>query len=193
MKKIVLGMLMLMSLYSNAQETEFTFTPDKGMTDFIVTPVEEKTAPEIYKKVIDWIKVTYKNPSEVMLSTIENEYVRFEGYSETLYSYNAMGQHYEPTKYVIEISVKDGRYKFDLVSMQSLESPSSSSRGGWYDVNLFTTKMTKEDLEKAYVFKKDGSLRSNFKFVNEVPTYFNNLNKSLSESIISTVKKSDGW
>ncbi len=184
---------MFVGFYSNTQETEFTFTSDKGMTDFIVTSIEGKTATDIYKKVIDWIKVTYKNPDKVILTSTDNEFVRFEGYSETLYSYNAMGQHYEPTKYVIEISVKDGRYKFDLVSMQSLESPSSSSRGGWYDVNLFTTKMNKEDLEKAYVFKKDGSLRSNFKFVNEVPTYFNNLNKSLSESIISTVKKSDGW
>jgi hypothetical protein len=53
--------------------------------------------------------------------------------------------------------------------------------------------MGQAELEKAYVFKKDGTLRSSFKFANEVPTYFNNLNKSLSESIISTVKKTDGW
>ncbi len=79
MNKIVLGLLMVVSFYSNAQETEFTFTADRGMTDFIVTQVEGKTAPEIYKKVIDWIKITYKNPNEVILSTIENEYVRFEG------------------------------------------------------------------------------------------------------------------
>ena len=60
MKKILFVLLILMSFYSNAQETEFTFTAEKGMTDFIVTPVEGKTAPEIYKKVIEWIKVTYK-------------------------------------------------------------------------------------------------------------------------------------
>jgi hypothetical protein len=193
MKKTVFGLLMLVSFYSNAQETEFTFTADKGMTDYIVTPIDSKTAPEIYKKVVEWIKVTFKNPDKVILSTIENEYVRFEGFSETLYSYNAMGQHYEPTKYEIEISIKDGKYKFDLISMQSLASSSSTSAGGWYDVKLFTTAMNQENLEKAYVFKKDGTLRSSFKFANEVPTYFNNLNKSLSESIVSTVKKSDGW
>ena len=90
MKKIVFGLLMLVGFYSNAQEKEFTFTADKGMTDFIVTPIESKTAPEIYKKVIEWIKVTFKNPDKVILSTIENEYVRFEGFSESLYSYNAM-------------------------------------------------------------------------------------------------------
>ena len=72
----------------NAQETEFTFDSNKGMTDFIVVPVEGKTAPEIYKKIIEWIKVTYKNPDKVILSTIENEYIRFEGSSETLYAVN---------------------------------------------------------------------------------------------------------
>lgn len=192
MKKTILGLMLIASFYSNAQETEFTFNSERGMTDFIVTPVQGKTAPEIYKKVIEWIKVTYKNPEKVILTTIENEYLRFEGFSETLYSYNAMGQHYEPTKYVVEISIKDGKYKFDLISMQSLAASSSMSAGGWYDVKLFTTKISKEDLEKGY-FKKDGSLRNVFKFVPEVPTYFNNLNKSLSESIVSTVKKSDGW
>ena len=53
MKKIIFGLLMLVGFYSNAQETEFTFTAERGMTDFIVTPIEGKTATEIYKKIID--------------------------------------------------------------------------------------------------------------------------------------------
>lgn len=185
--------MLLFSGSINAQETEFTFDNTKGMTDFIVTPVEGKTATEIYKKIIEWIKITYKNPEKVILSTIENEYIRFEGFSETLYSYNAMGQHYEPTKYQIEISIKDGRYKLDLISMQSLASTSSTSAGGWYDVKFFNSPMTKEELEKGYVLKKDGTFRNVYKFIPEVPVYFNNLNKSISENIISSVKKNDGW
>ena len=180
MKKLVLGLLMLMSFYSNAQETEFTFTSEKGMTDYIVTPIEGKTAPEIYKKVIEWIKVTYKNPDKVILSNIENEYVRFEGLSETLYS-NL------PAKYQIEILIKDGKYKFDLISMQC--RPLTE----WMDTPIFNKPMSKEDLEKRYVFKKDGTVRGDYKFADKIPTYFNNLNKSLSESIVSTVKKTDGW
>ena len=53
--------------------------------------------------------------------------------------------------------------------------------------------MSKEDLEKRNIFKKDNTLKNMFKFFDKIPTYFNNLNKSLSESIVSTVKKSDGW
>jgi hypothetical protein len=52
MKKTVLLML-LVSGIMNAQETEFTFDNTKGMTDFVVTNVEGKTAPEIYKKVLN--------------------------------------------------------------------------------------------------------------------------------------------
>lgn len=193
MRKLLLLFGIFVLTTANAQETKFIFDNTKGMTDFIVTPVEGKTTSEIYKKIIEWIKVTYKNPDKVILSTIENEYIRFEGSSESLYSYNVMGQHYEPTKYQIEISIKDGRYKFDIISMQSLESPNAKSAGGWYDIKFFNSPMSKEELEKDYVLKKDGTFRSFYKFIPEVPIYFNNLNKSISESIISTVKKSDGW
>jgi hypothetical protein len=179
MKIIILGFFVLMSFLSSAQESEFTFNSETGMTDFVVTTVEGKTAPEIYKRVIEWIKVTYKKPDEVILSTIENEYLRFEGLSETLWS----GY---PAKYQIEISIKDGRYKFDLISFHN-------HMDGWINITIFNSQMSKEDLRKRNVFKKDGTLRSSFKFFNSVPTYFNNLNKELSESIMSTVKKSDGW
>jgi hypothetical protein len=179
MKKNLL-LIFLISVIVNAQETEFTFNSERGMTDFIVTPVEGKTAPEIYKKIIEWIKVTYKNPDKVILSTIENEFLRFEGISETLYS-NL------PAKYEIEISIKDEKYKFDLINMQC------RPLNEWMDIPIFYKQMNKEDLEKRYVFKKDGTLRGDYKFAEKIPAYFNNLNKSLLESIISTVKKSDVW
>ena len=185
MKKIVLGLLILMSFYSNAQETEFTFTAEKGMTDFIVTPVEGKTAPEIYKKVIEWIKVTYKNPDKVILSTIENEYVRFEGITTDIDDSKNM--------YQLEISIKDGKYKFDLISLKFyLESTTYGGVIGWNDMGVnFNNNSTKESIKNLY--KKDGTLRVYYPYVPKVPIFFNNLNKSLSESIVSTVKKTDGW
>ena len=186
MKKIALGFFMVLSLYSNAQETEFTFTADKGMTDFIVTSVEGKTAPDIYKKVIDWIKVTYKNPSDVMLSTIENEYVRFEGITNEIDN--------KKSKYQIEITIKDGKYKFDLISLLYYDRTiQMGTPVGWNNYyGNFISNSSKESSKDKY--KKDGSYKVWWRNTPvEVPAYFNNLNKSLSESIISTVKKSDGW
>ncbi len=178
----------------NAQETEFTFDNTKGMTDFIVVNVEGKTAPEIYKKVIEWIKITYKNPDKVILSTIDNEYVRFEGVSGSCYSINVplMGKSYQNTKYQIEVSIKDGKYKFDIISMENYLAPSQYSSGGWSNNVLFNGNIDKEYLEKN-IYKKDGTLRSTWKNINDVPLYFNDLNKSLLESITTLVKKNDGW
>lgn len=184
MKKILLVLLSLVGFYSNAQETEFTFNSERGMTDFIVTPIEGKTAIEIYKKIIDWIKVTYKNPNEVILSIIENEYVRFEGRSDSFYAMNPISKIYVPVKYQIEISIKDGKYKFDYIDMTIIENGTK--------IPYFSAK-SKEELEPYPIFKKDGTLKSTYKYFTEVPIYLNNLNKSLLESIVSTVKKTDGW
>lgn len=184
MKKLLI-LLLFISITSSAQETEFTFNSERGMTDFIVTPVEGKTAPEIYKKIIEWIKVTYKNPDKVILSTIENEYVRFEGSSETLYALNIFGKkNYQNVKYEIEISIKDNKYKFDLVGFQIF-----SETIGWTQFDVFIVNTSKKGIE--FFYKTDGSLRNAFKYLPEVPIYFNDLNKSLSESFSTTVKKSD--
>ncbi len=193
MKKLQLLFLFLTGIMS-AQETEFTFDNSKGMTDFIVVNVESKSATEIYKKVIEWIKVTYKNPDKVILSTIENEYVRFEGSSSAVYPVNVplMGKSYQDTKYQIEISIKDGKYKFDLIGMENYISPSQYSRGGWTPNTLFDKNVDKEYLDK-FIYKKDGTLRSYYKYINDVPVYFNDLNKSLVESITAAVKKNDSW
>jgi hypothetical protein len=190
MKKIVL-ILLITSGIVQAQETEFTFNNERGMTDFVVTPAEGKTAPEIYKKIIEWIKVTYKNPDKVILATIENEYVRFEGASDVLYAIHVMGKKYQNSKYQIEISIKDDKYKFDIVGMQAYAAPSQYSAGGWVENGIFNGNLPKENLTLYY--NKDGSLKKTFQYLPEVPIYFNNLNKSLYESITTTIKRNEGW
>jgi hypothetical protein len=193
MKK-VLVFIVFVAQFGFGQETEFTFDNQKGMTDYIVGTVENKTASEIYKKVIEWIKVTYKNPDKVILSTIENEYVRFEGFSNTFYSINIplLGKSYQETKYQIEISIKDGRYKFDIIGMENYLAPSQYSRGGWSDNVFFNSNLDKEYLEKT-IYKKDGTLRSTWKNINDVPVYFNGLNKSLFEFINSQSPVKGDW
>jgi hypothetical protein len=176
-------MLVLVCGVGFAQETEFKFTKE-GFTDFVVAECPGKTQNELYKKSIDWLAVTYKNPKEVLKAQIENEYIRIEGIKDGLVA-GFMGSTF-PIKYNLEISFKDNKYKFDVISIEYLVPANQYGTGGWKNYEL-------QNVEDHY--KKSGELKS--KYENEhitFPKYFNGLNLDFmnfvkSDSIPS--KKSD--
>lgn len=185
MKKIITIFAILHSFLSFSQEKEFIFTK-AGLSDFVVTSCEGKSQKELYNKCLDWISVTYKNPEEVIKAKIENDYIRIEGFSGDIICYNYMGKRCGNTKYEIEISFKDGKYKFDVLTISEYNSPTQYRSATWTNFNLNDTS--------AYYDKK-GDIKKSYKFIPEMlPNYFNNLNLnlkdfSLSDSIPS--KKSD--
>ena len=124
MKKIVYLLLATISIsnLSFSQETEFKFDKE-GFTDFVVTQCEGKTQTELYKKALDWVSVTYKNPKEVIKAEIENNFIRIESTSDGL-------------TYLIEISFKDDKYKFDVLSyVHDLTKTNILEMDQWYDNN----------------------------------------------------------
>lgn len=174
MKKILLALFI--SGFCFAQETEFSFTKD-GFTDFVVTEVDGKTQSELYKKTIDWVSVTYKNPKEVIKAEIENDYVRIEGSKDGLVCIQTMMNFCYQTRYQIEISLKDGKYKFDLIKLEYYIAPSQYGAGGWYDYQL--TDMNE-------YFKDNGKPKGKFKKnIPQLTSYFNQLNKELYDFISS--------
>lgn len=179
MKKILLIML-LVSQLTNAQDKEFKFDKS-GLTDYIVTDVPNKTKAEIYEKTINWIKTTYKNPESVIVAEIKDEYVKINGAATGLTTYKMMGMIFNTSnKYTIEISVKDSKYKFDVIELKFYSEPSKYSAGGWFDYSL------NEDTGNVH-YKKTGEVRAYHKTAeNEVPRYFNELNRSLLDYINST-------
>jgi hypothetical protein len=177
MKKIVIGLLMLMSFLLNAQETEFTFTSDKGMTDFIVTTIENKTDDEIYSNTIEWIKINYKTSDEVILSTIDNKFIRFQGSHYGLVKYLRGTLYTFNSRYTIEISIKDGKYKFDLINIEKF-----TNQYGWQEADCFM-------IRNKYCYDRKGELKNEYKFHKEIPVYFNNLNLSLKQKILGVEEK----
>ncbi|MDV4024434.1 hypothetical protein CMT52_08815 [Elizabethkingia anophelis] len=177
MKKIISFFTLVTSIFLFSQEKEFSITKEKGLTDYIVTDVTGKTASEIYNKTLEWINRTYKNPDKVILSKIENNYIRIEGASNNIYVLNALGSE-NPTdsKYQLEISFKDGKYKLDIIELKYL-----APQVGWTNIPF------------DFFYKKDGELKSMFKFTNKIPTYFNSLNKNLYNYISGTGSKNDNW
>lgn len=178
MKKILLIML-LVSQFTNAQDREFKFDKS-GLTDYIVTDVPNKTKAEIYEKTINWIKTTYKNPESVIAAEIKDEYVKINGATTGITTYRIMGMPFNTSnKYSVEISIKDSKYKFDVIELKFYSEPSKYSSGGWYDYSMA------EDTRNIY-YKKTGEVKAYHKTAEiEVPKYFNDLNKSLFDYINS--------
>lgn len=183
----ILIVTILFTNLSFGQETEFKFTKD-GFTDYVVTNCEGKSQSDLYKKTLDWVSTTYKNPKEVIKAQIENDYIRIEGFKSKMLCMKSLGiMNCFDVRYQIEISFKDGRYKFDVIRIEQYIAPSQYSSGGWHDF------LIGEDL-KGY-FKENGEIKSMFKlYPDALQSTFNGLNKDLenflkSESIPS--KKGD--
>ena len=173
MKKLLSGAILLFSTMSFSQESEFKFEKE-GFTDFIVVNCDGKTKEELYKKALDWINITYKNPKEVIKSQIDNEYIRIEGSSESLICSNVKCYN---SKYQIELSFKDGKYKFDIIEITYYVEPTKYDRGGWGNIEI-------NNVNKYY--KDNGNIRNNFKnFPLLIPQYFNSLNLQLHDYLIS--------
>lgn len=163
--------MLIMCSTSLAQEK---FTYDKqSITDYVVINTEG-TASEIYKKTINWIKEGYKNPDEVILMTIENEKLRFQGFSKNFSCWSSVCS---DASYTIEISFKDGKYKFDLISLKAIGQTNS------FEVPI-------NDLSIYY--NKKGEFRTGSKdFLDTTVFYFNALQQSLSDYISGKSKKEE--
>lgn len=188
MKKILLLVLLTFSTLSFGQETEFKFTKN-GFTDFVVTSVEGKTQQELYKRTLDWIQVTYKNPKEVLLAQIENDYIRFEGIQRNSLCTKSLGMNIcSNIRYQIEVSFKDGKYKFDVIKLETYTEPSKYTSGGWYEFPINSNDYN------AY-YKTNGEIKPMFKsYPESLEKTFNDLNKNLELFIKSetlNTKKSD--
>ncbi len=184
--KLIL-IFILLSFGSYGQDSVFTFTPN-GFTDYVVNKIEGKSQNELYKKTIDWVTITYKSPSDVIKAKIENDFIRIEGSNNDMMCLKVLGSpSCNLAKYLIEISFKEGKYKFDLTEIKQYVSASQYSAAGWYEVGLPTSKTleTNPDAMNTY-FNDDGEPKKVFRFyVENIPAEFNRLNQSLKDFLLN--------
>lgn len=161
-----------------AQESKFTVS-EAGLTDYIVVPVDSMKSIDIYSKCIEWVGKTYNSPEDVIKSKIEGRSIRIEGSADGLL-YTLGGVTYL-TRYQVEISFRDGRYKFDVLSIETF----ANAQYGW---NSFPYN---GDWAAYY---KNGEPRKAWVCINEIPVYFNNLSESLRVYILNSDKQeSEKW
>lgn len=169
MKKILIALLII-PFIGIAQHTEFQFTKDT-ITDYVVSTVEGKTAADLYKKTMDWISVSYKNPKEVIKSKIENEYIRIEGSTENLVVLKPLYKVNYLSRYSVEFYFKEGRFKMDVIRVEGYSRGTQTSAPRWFDMDVSSPKES---------YKENGDLRGTYKFWPEsFCNYFNNLLKEL--------------
>lgn len=86
----------------------------------VVYQVDSLKAPDIYKKVLAWIQITYKNPQEVLKANVENETIRLEGLNKGAFvrAFASGTKAYYDIAYTLEINIKDGKYRFNFTPNQ---------------------------------------------------------------------------
>jgi hypothetical protein len=158
MKKLLLVLLFVTGV-TNAQEDVFKIT-NEGYSKYVVEQIDGKKQDEIYSKVLDWALVTYKNPDRAITVKKENEYIRI----------NASNGR---DTYIIEVAVKDEKYKFTLITY---EAHSGNITISLMDVH----NMLNKDGEVKWIY---GGHKQNI-------DHLNNLNKSLKDFVLHNVEVS---
>lgn len=164
--------------YSN-HDTVFIMS-NQGFTDYVVTVCDTLSNEMIFWKTIDWINKTYKNPNDVIKSQVIGEYIILEGIAPSLCKMKIIGRTFlEDVRYRVEISFKNGRYKFDVVSLESYSMGSQYTSPGWYDMKI--------DEIREHYYKENGQIQPRFKFYEvDIPKYFNELNQTLKDYILNS-------
>jgi hypothetical protein len=141
---------------------------EAGLNDYVVTEINGKTKEEMYKKALNWVKETYKNPDLVIKMNIENEKFRIDAVALSMIKVRGISMN---LGYIIEVSFRDNKYRFEIISL----------------LHDNTT-----DYKKMPNFKTDPKLVKNFgNSPTEIENYFNKLNKSLEVYIVG--KAEEKW
>lgn len=176
--KFLLSITLFICTISYSQDfPKLKLTPS-GVEPIIVT-TDSLKATDLYKKALNWVQDTYKNPDKVLKAKIENEKLRIDGFAENAWWYKSLGikQTYN-MEYSVEISFKDGKYKFEYIIGQFFID---GGQKVFYDYKTF--------------FKKTGEIRT--AYTDAVPSLeetMNNLSLNFYDYITGKNKiKDDKW
>lgn len=142
MKKILFFTLLFTQALFSQEKVNLT---ENGVS--VVTSIEGLSSDDLKTKTKKWILTYYQNPDEVIKAEMDNS-IRLYGACTECLQYSVMVTHYYTVMYNLEISFKDGRYKFDL-----------------HPTDLFYSRDGSRPMFNLSSFyrKKDGSVRSSYK------------------------------
>ena len=185
MKNFILTFLLAVPAFLSAQDappTKFTWTKENGLTDFIVVPVEDKKASDMYTEALGWMidrnDITSKK-------TVQGESIIIEGQADDVFCSTMMGmRNCNPLLYSIQVSFKDGKYKFDVLSINWKDKASN---------NIFPLEIAPPFTTTYY--NKKGEIKSVFKWIeNDLPAFLDKLsNEYKSRLTTKQDPKKNDW
>ena len=152
--------------FNFAQGQKIEVTPN-GIDDklnneknYIGIKAENKTSIKLYTETIKYLVKKYKNPEKVIKSKIENETIILDTYkSHFIKVKNGFAKVLFDAKYRIELSFKDNKVKYEILSltMQNKANYSLSFTGKGMSFYIFKSKdnslkqkQAKEDIESYF-------------------------------------------
>jgi hypothetical protein len=157
----------MLMMASVSAQVKLQFENGGGLYQKVID-VPGKNAAELYAKVNRWIIEAYTNPEKVITAKIENETIKGSGATSVKIGAGVN----ESLTYTFTIDVKDARVRYSM----------NPNRVGTY---AFGT----------YVFKNDGTVRTNSQatnIVNSTDAHVNLLVSSL-EKFLNEESKKDDW
>jgi len=145
MKKIIISIISIFIFGNCFSQSlpELKLTPN-GVEPIVVS-VDSVESSELYKKTLNWILETYKSPDLVIKAKIENEKIRIEAFKQNAWYAKSLGmKYYLDMDYTLEISFKDGKYRFK------------------YTVGQFWAGGQRCLYDYGYFFKSSGEVRSSY-------------------------------
>lgn len=184
-------LLSLLPLLSFGQS--FVLTPEglrdsaDETKDYLVIPIEGKTAAELYQASKNYIQQLSKNPKESIKGDSPNEYLRFAIYIPEVTSIGQMGgmvkMVYEGL-FDVEMRFKDGRIRYNI---SNLEMPMKDDEVG------HELKLSGSNWGGWAVFDTKGKVKLK-KQKTEIEDFFNGLVYDYTTTITSeNVGVSDDW
>jgi hypothetical protein len=173
--------------YSN-HDTVFVMS-NQGFTDYVVIDCDTLSARDIFWKTVDWINKTYNNPNEVLLTQVEGDYLIFRGIAPNMVYLKPMGSKlFYSVRYRVIISFKDGRYKFDVDTLEMCNT-NPNINPVWTELGI-----SKGSIDY-YYHTKNGEIQKIFQnYEIAIPEFFNNLNRNLKDYILSSDNlKQNDW
>lgn len=167
MKKVILLILLVLGLAAKSQE-KLTAVPEGLIPQNIVKEYSGKSANEIYKSVIKWVNIRFKNPNSVIKADLPGELVRIRGVWNVTSSY--LGGTEVMTYFTMNIEIKDGKIRYSIYDLRGTD-----------------------DFNYENCFKKDGSRRTFMgadKLLISIENHAENFVNSLDDQILI---KQDNW